>query len=133
MGHGKADEIYDGLVSKVLGCMKGTVEDDSKVHFEYHDHIVLLGFNEIALEISEFFREHEGLDVLVIQDNPDLHNVFEGLYKHGQAKIDRESPEGGKGGEGIDANSSRVATNIHSQYADPNNPDTWHHYELHAD
>lgn len=65
MGHGKADEIYDGLVSKVLGCMKGTVEDDSKVHFEYHDHIVLLGFNEIALEISEFFREHEGLDVLV--------------------------------------------------------------------
>lgn len=33
---------------------------------------------------------------------------------------------------GIDANSSRVATNIHSQYADPNNPDTWHHYELHA-
>lgn len=37
----------------------------------------------------------------VIQDNPDLHNVFEGLYKHGQAKIDLENPEGGKGGEGI--------------------------------
>lgn len=129
MGHGNADPIYDKYVSKILGCMKGTQEEEEKDDFKLDKHIVLLGFNEIALEISEFFREHEGLDVLVIQDNPDLHAVFKGLYKCGQAKIELENPEGGKDGDG---NSSRVATNIYSQYADPNNPDTWHHYELHA-
>ena len=31
-----ADQIYDKVVSKVLGCMKGTVEEEEKDHFKYH-------------------------------------------------------------------------------------------------
>jgi tRNA uridine 5-carbamoylmethylation protein Kti12 len=52
--------------------------------------------------------------------------LFEKFYRPGQAAIDvRDTENGGKIEE-------MVATNIYSQYADPNNPDTWHHYELHA-
>ena len=129
MGHIGADWLYDKIFSKCLKCLdtRCTVREPEKEEFALHGHIVLLGFNEIALEISEFFREHEGKDVLVIQDNPELHDLFQEFYKMGRAKEDMEDREGaGKGAE------DRIATNIYSQYADPNNPDTWHHYELHA-
>jgi hypothetical protein len=128
MGHLLADSLYDKIFCKCLSCLdsRATVKDEAKESFKLSDHIVLLGFNEIGLEISEFFREHEGMDVLVIHDNPDLHILFESFYKPGQAAVDVNDAE--KGGRIED----KVATNIYSQYADPNNPDTWHHYELHA-
>jgi Kef-type K+ transport system membrane component KefB len=128
MGHLLADSLYDKIFCKCLSCLdfRATVKDEAKESFKLSDHIVLLGFNEIGLEISEFFREHEGMDVLVIHDNPDLHILFESFYNPGQAAIDVNDAE--KGGRIED----KVATNIYSQYADPNNPDTWHHYELHA-
>jgi Kef-type K+ transport system membrane component KefB len=128
MGHLLADPLYDKIFCKCLSCLdlRATVKEEAKEKFETHDHIVLLGFNEIGLEISEFFREHEGMDVLVIHDNPDLHILFESFYKPGQAAVDVNDTENGGTIE------DKVATNIYSQYADPNNPDTWHHYDLHA-
>lgn len=129
MGHITADILYDKIFSKCLDCLtkRATVKEDETETFKMEHHIVLLGFNEIGLEISEFFREHEGKDVLVIQDNPELHDLFQQFYQMGQAAKDHSDPEnGGKAAE------QNIATNIFSQYADPNNPDTWHHYELHA-
>jgi len=129
MGHITADVLYDKIFSKCLDCLtkRATVKEDETETFKMEHHIVLLGFNEIGLEISEFFREHEGKDVLVIQDNPELHDLFQQFYQMGQAAKDHSDPEnGGKAAE------QNIATNIFSQYADPNNPDTWHHYELHA-
>jgi len=127
MGHLAADAIYDNFVSKIIGCLDArcTVKEEAKDDFKLKHHIVLLGFNEIGLEITEFFREHEGKDVLVIQENPELHNLFTTLYKYNKAKEDM----GGEAGKGDE---DSIATNVYSQYADPNNPDTWHHYNLHG-
>lgn len=122
IGHVHADAIYDKVVSKVLGPLldaRSWIKDDRVEEFHMSHHVVIMGFNEIALEISEFFRLSENKDVLVIQDDPALHDVFTNLYEQGHQ-------EGAGGGD-----KSAVGTNIYSQYANPNNPDTWHHYGFH--
>merc|ERR1711998_828949 len=92
MGHIAADTLYDKFFIKCLDCLtkRATVKEDNKEVFQMEHHIVLLGFNEIGLEISEFFREHEGKDVLVIQDNPELHSLFKEFYLPGQAAKDHQ-------------------------------------------
>ena len=120
IGHVHADTIYDKMASKVLAPMldaRAWIKDEHVEEFAMTHHIVIMGFNEIALEISEFFRLSENKDVLVIYDDAGLHEVLADLYEqHHQSN--------GLAGSG-------VGTNIYSKYANPNNPDTWHHYGLH--
>lgn len=75
--------------------------------------------------------------MLVIQDDPELHDLLTKFFKLNKAKEDLNRKSKGvsaaeaEPGESADEGETSIATNIYSQYADPNNPDTWHHYELH--
>jgi len=69
---------------------------------------------------------HAGEDVLCVQLDPALHDKFQTFYKLNGAKTFKQSEQSGGAVE-----ESGVCSNIYSQYADPNNPDTWHHYQLH--
>lgn len=147
MGHVHADAIYDKGVSKVLGpCMdaRSWIKDDHVEPFDMQHHVVILGFNEIALEIAEYFRITEKKAVLLLQDNPALHQTIKSLYMYDKKANTQTNPhlspspipgvegvDGGGGTRGLEEGKSEVASNIFSQYANPSNPDTWHHYGLH--
>ena len=73
--------------------------------FEMKQHVVLLGFNEIGMEIAEYFRREHGQDVLCVQLDPALHEKFKSLFKLNAAKAAKES---GTGAE------SKVFSNIFS-------------------
>ena len=122
-GHGVIDSLYEKVFKIILWpldkfCRVKPLHEES---FEMKQHVVLLGFNEIGMEIAEYFRREHGQDVLCVQLDPALHEKFKSLFKLNAAKAAKES---GTGAE------TKVFSNIFSQYADPNNPDTWHHYEL---
>ena len=124
-GHAVMDMLYDKIFKKLLWpldkfCRVKAPHEDG---FEMHHHVVLLGFNEIGMEIAEYFRTVQGEDVLCVQLDPALHDKFQTFYKYNGAKTYKESD-----GTGSDHG---VCSNVFSQYADPNNPDTWHHYALH--
>ena len=73
----------------------------------------------------------------LVQDDPELHDLLTKFFKLNKAKEDLNRKSKGvsaaeaEPGESADEGETSIATNIYSQYADPNNPDTWHHYELH--
>jgi hypothetical protein len=135
IGHVNADAIYDKLASKVLTFLDARcrVKDEAKHAFEMSHHVVILGFNEIALEIAEYFREKEQKPVVLVHEDPELHATLCSLYQGPGSKHDT-----GANGSAEEAPSehqhparSLVGTSIYSQYADPNNSDSWHHYGLH--
>ena len=187
MGHVYADDVYERFFRHLLACLDRwcRVKQDKVADFVMTKHVVLLGFNAIALEIAEYYRGI-GRDVLVIQLDPKLHHDLqdayqkrpvvtaqadaaggEGLTEHGSEEgqvnenLKRVSfrpqesahGEGGRtrnaatgeavvngaqfgGGKSFDEwrrswEDDGCGTNIYSQYADPTNPDTWHHYNLH--
>ena len=72
----------------------------------------------------------------LVQDDPELHDLLTKFFKLNKAKEDMNRKSKGvsaaeaEPGESADEGETSIATNIYSQYADPNNPDTWHHYEL---
>eukprot|EP00802_Teleaulax_amphioxeia_P006971 Tamp_06977.p1 GENE.Tamp_06977~~Tamp_06977.p1 ORF type:complete len:693 (+),score=154.35 Tamp_06977:97-2175(+) len=122
-GHAVLDLLYEKFGKKVLWPLDKYCrnKEQHEEGFEMHHHVVLLGFNEIGMEIAEYFRKAQGEEVLCVQLDPELHSRFTQFYKFGAAKAC-------KTGAGTDAG---VCSNVYSQYADPSNPDTWHHYELH--
>ena len=95
----------------------------------------------------------QGEEVLCVQLDPDLHDRFRSFYRFGAANACKQGT-----GEGrpllllvralllvysflyshdrspltrVRNADGGVCSNIYSQYADPNNPDTWNHFELH--
>lgn len=124
-GHAIMDMAYEKIFKRIMWPLdkfcrvKPPVEDG----FEMEHHVVLLGFNEIGMEIAEYFRTVQGEDVLCVQLDPALHDKFKTFYQLNGAKAHKVSG-------GTDP-AHGVCSNIYSQYADPNNPDTWHHYGLH--
>ena len=122
-GHGVIDSLYEKVFKKILWpldkfCRVKPLHEES---FEMKQHVVLLGFNEIGMEIAEYFRREHGQDVLCVQLDPALHEKFKSLFKLNAAKAAKESEIGAE---------TKVFSNIFSQCADPNNPDTLRHYEL---
>ena len=124
-GHAVLDTAYERFGKKLLWPLDKycRVKPPEEEAFEMHHHVVLLGFNEIGMEIAEYFRKSHGEDVLCVQLDPALHDKFKSFYRLNAAKALKQGAP--------DATDSGVCSNIYSQYADPNNPDTWHHYELH--
>ena len=122
-GHGIMDKMYLSLFKSIMWPLDKfcRVKEEQEDGFEMHNHVVLLGFNEVGMEIAEYFRKTQGEDVLCVQLNPALHDRFKRFYKLNAAKAY-------KANAGPDLG---TCSNIYSQYADPNNPDTWHHYGLH--
>ena len=124
-GHAIIDMVYEKFGKRLLWPLDKycRVKPPHEEAFEMHHHVVLLGFNEIGMEIAEYFRKVQGEDVLCVQLDPALHDKFKQFYKLNGAKAFKEGAPG--------ANDLGVCSNVYSQYADPNNPDTWHHYEFH--
>jgi len=134
MGHMFADPLYQRSFKRVLSRLDtwSSMSDSGPEEFKMEHHVVLLGFNAIALEIAEYYR-HTGVDVLVIQLNPNLHQDLQELWRLGRSKDAGE--EGGEEhaeplGRSPAFRAAASGTNIYSQYADPTKPDTWHHYHL---
>ena len=62
-GHAVIDQLYEKIFKRVLFlldkfCRVKAPEDHG---FEMHHHVVLLGFNEIGMEIAEYFRKAQGI------------------------------------------------------------------------
>ena len=135
IGHVNADAIYDKLASKVLSFLDARcrVKDEAKAAFEMSHHVVILGFNEIALEIAEYFRETEQKPVVLVHEDPELHGILRSLYQHPGSNPDTGAKDSADSEPPARLSPLRspVGTNIYSQYADPNNSDSWHHYGLH--
>ena len=68
------------------------VRQEHKELFALHNHVVLLGLNEVGMEVAEVYR-HGGKDVLCIQLDPELHHVLSGCYKHGIAGKDYKAAQ----------------------------------------
>jgi Kef-type K+ transport system membrane component KefB len=73
MGHVFADLIYDKYFKRPLSFLDRwcSVKVEEVDQFVMHKHVVLLGFNAVALEIAEYFRS-VGQDVLVRALPPSL-------------------------------------------------------------
>ena len=131
LGHLLADRLYDGVLKHLLGILdrRSSMPAPGVGEFVMHAHVVLLGFNAIALEIAEYYRQ-TGVDVIVIHLDPKLHGDLQDLYRLGRPKAAAVEDEG----ENVSPLSltAGCGTNIYSQYADPTKPDTWHHYHLTA-
>jgi hypothetical protein len=93
IGHTNLDELYK-LCQGMLGCIDRMcrVRQEHKEELALHNHVVLLGLNEIGMEVAEVYR-HRGKDVLCIQLDPELHHVLSGCYKHGIAAKDHAAAQ----------------------------------------
>ncbi len=89
VGHAHADRIFE-LVRPWLLFMDrhssfGHLEGEE---LQWHDHIVLLGFNETGLAVSDFYR-HKGKDVLMIEMNYFLVSTISDLRKKEQLEVSK--------------------------------------------
>lgn len=167
---------------KPKGCDKDNAKDKDcaddftlQEGFEMHDHVVLLGFNEIGLEIAEFFRKSKVCQYWSGSFTSRIGlfcEVFNTICTGRGGAVRAAGPVSARpvpvllpawGGKCLQARHRRgyclsglfcsyitflysyarspltrvrnadggVCSNVYSQYADPNNPDTWNHFELH--
>ena len=105
MGHAVQPGLYNsfkwlvGVLNRNISALD--LENNQQVVLK--DHVVLLGFNEIAQEIGEFYEEQLTPErVLLIDCDPEI-------IKHFEARKD---------------------SNVDPVYADPNDPAVWREYKL---
>ena len=105
MGHAVQPGLYNsfkwlvGVLNRNISALD--LENNQQVVLK--DHVVLLGFNEIAQEIGEFYEEQLTPErVLLIDLDPEI-------IKHFQERKD---------------------SNVDPVYADPNDPKVWREYKL---
>mgnify|MGYP006154711335 FL=1 len=105
MGHAVQPGLYNsfkwlvGVLNRNISALD--LENNQQVVLK--DHVVLLGFNEIAQEIGEFYEEQLTPErVLLIDLDPEI-------IKHFQERKD---------------------SNVDPVYADPNDPAVWREYKL---
>ena len=84
IGHTHADRIFQVVRPYLLfldgRCWMKSNSDDDGV--ELHDHVVLLGFNETGLAVTEFYRQ-KGKEVYMIELNPALYDCVNALCTTG--------------------------------------------------
>ncbi|HIG78359.1 MAG TPA: sodium:proton exchanger, partial [Candidatus Lambdaproteobacteria bacterium] len=105
MGHAVQPGLYNSFkwLVGVLNRNISALDLVNKQQVVLKDHVVLLGFNEIAQEIGEFYEEQLTPErVLLIDLDPEI-------IKHFQERKD---------------------SNVDPVYADPNDPAVWKEYKL---
>ena len=105
MGHAVQPGLYNSFkwLVGVLNRNISAVDLEKNQQVVLKDHVVLLGFNEIAQEIGEFYEEQLTPErVLLIDCDPEI-------IKHFQERKD---------------------SNVDPVYADPNDPKVWSEYKL---
>jgi Kef-type K+ transport system membrane component KefB len=105
MGHAVQPGLYNSFkwLVGVLNRNISALDLVNKQQVVLKDHVVLLGFNEIAQEIGEFYEEQLTPErVLLIDLDPEI-------IKHFQERKD---------------------SNVDPVYADPNDPKVWREYKL---
>ena len=105
MGHAVQPGLYNSFkwLVGVLNRNISALDLENKQQVVLKDHVVLLGFNEIAQEIGEFYEEQLTPErVLLIDCDPEI-------IKHFQERKD---------------------SNVDPVYADPNDPKVWREYKL---
>jgi len=105
MGHAVQPGLYNSFkwLVGVLNRNISAVDLEKNQQVVLKDHVVLLGFNEIAQEIGEFYEEQLTPErVLLIDCDPEI-------IKHFQERKD---------------------SNVDPVYADPNDPKVWREYKL---
>jgi hypothetical protein len=93
IGHDLADTIWNkfGWLLAFID-RRATFKEEEKDHFHLHDHVVLLGFNEAALEIAEYYRTEHSKDVMVMNLDAALHSTLKEAYTN--AKIVKKQKAG---------------------------------------
>ncbi len=131
LGHLLADRLYDAVFKHLLAILdrRSSMPAPFVGEFVMHAHVVLLGFNAIALDIAEYYRQ-TGVDVIVIHLDPKLHGHLQDVYRLRRPKAPAVEDAGANAAPR--PLTAGCGTNIYSQYADPTKPDTWHHYHLTA-
>jgi hypothetical protein len=85
----------DVLLDRHLWLSFALSKRDEKVEiarldgFTWKNHVVIVGFNETALEIAELFREQQQ-DVVVIDLDWKLHEVLQGTFKDAHRGLDHD-------------------------------------------
>ena len=105
MGHAVQPGLYNSFkwLVGVLNRNISALDLEKNQQVVLKDHVVLLGFNEIAQEIGEFYEDQLTPErVLLIDCDPEI-------IKHFEARKD---------------------SNVDPVYADPNDPAVWREYKL---
>lgn len=84
IGHTQADRIFQTIRPYLMFLDRHTllIKDGDDEGIELHDHVVLLGFNETGLAVTEFYRQ-KGKEVYMIVLNPALFDCVNALCEKG--------------------------------------------------
>ena len=99
LGHQFLDQFYN-VFSKILSFMDGrskTKDVSVEEEFEMEGHVVIMEYNELAIEIADFYAER-GQEVLLLDLDPHIIEHFENQHGH---------------------------SNIHAHYSNMADPDVW--------
>ena len=99
LGHQFLDPLYNAF-SKTLSFMDGrsaTTEEADTEDFVMDDHVVIMEYNELAIEIADFYAQR-GQQVLLLDLDPDITDYFKNQHGH---------------------------SNIHAHYSNMADPDVW--------
>ena len=99
LGHQFLDKFYN-VFSKILSFMDGrskTKDESNEEEFEMEGHVVIMEYNELAIEIADFYAER-GQKVLLLDLDPHIIEHFENQHGH---------------------------SNIHAHYSNMADPDVW--------
>ena len=99
LGHQFLDPIY-GAFAKTLSFMDGrstAAEESGSEEFEMDGHVVIMEYNELAIEIADFYAKR-GQKVLLLDLDPDITDYFKNQHGH---------------------------SNIHAHYSNMADPDVW--------
>ena len=99
LGHQFLDPFY-GVFSNVLSFMDGrttTAEDEESDDIKLDGHVVIMEYNELAIEIADFYAQR-GEQVLLLDLDPHIIEYFEKQHGH---------------------------SNIHAHYSNMADPDVW--------
>ncbi|MBC8259288.1 MAG: cation:proton antiporter [SAR324 cluster bacterium] len=99
LGHQFLDQLY-GALAKVLSFMDGrstAAAESGEEEFAMEGHVVIMEYNELAIEIADFYAER-GQNVLLLDLDPRIIDYFEKQHGH---------------------------SNIHAHYSNMADPDVW--------
>ena len=98
LGHQFLDSMYGGL-AKSLNFVDNhaAAEEVAAAGFEMENHVVIMSYNELAMEIADFY-EKRGQQVLLLDLDPEITGYFEEHHHD---------------------------SNIHAHYSDMQDPDVW--------
>jgi len=103
LGHQYLEHVYQ-ITRKPLGFIDRRsipYQIEAHTHFEFHNHVVILSFNEISQQIADYYANH-GQKVLLIDLDPEINAHFQKRDDH----------------------------NIVPLYADMHDPDVWEEFHF---